>query len=51
MVTLNNFHQWYIMLIRFIVLLSCIIPISLRVCLDIAKLYYSYNISHDKNLH
>ena len=50
MVALNRFHQWYIMLIRFIVLLSCIIPISLRVNFDIAKLYYCYIISNDDKI-
>uniref|UniRef100_A0A914Y6V3 Phospholipid-transporting ATPase n=1 Tax=Panagrolaimus superbus TaxID=310955 RepID=A0A914Y6V3_9BILA len=33
---------------RFALLLSYVIPISLRVNLEMAKLYYSYTISHDK---
>jgi phospholipid-translocating ATPase len=40
-VALNAFSgKWYIQFFRFILLLSSIIPISLRVNLDIAKIYY-----------
>lgn len=47
-VVLNGFHtNWYINLFRFILLLSSIIPISLRVNLDLAKIYYSWGISRD----
>ena len=35
-------NGWYINFFRFILLLSAIIPISLRVNLDLAKVYYSY---------
>mmetsp|Transcript_40933 Transcript_40933/g.47015 ORF Transcript_40933/g.47015 Transcript_40933/m.47015 type:complete len:105 (-) Transcript_40933:2157-2471(-) len=39
----NGFHAaWYIFLFRFVLLLSSIIPISLRVNLDLAKIYYSW---------
>ena len=38
---------WYINFFRFILLLSSIIPISLRVNLDMAKVYYSYCIYKD----
>lgn len=42
-VILNGFHaSWYINFFRFILLLCSIIPISLRVNLDLAKIYYSY---------
>jgi phospholipid-translocating ATPase len=42
-VTLNGFHSnWYVHLFRFVLLLSSIIPISLRVNLDLAKIYYSW---------
>lgn len=45
----NGFHaNWYIYLFRFILLLSSIIPISLRVNLDMAKIYYSWGISKDE---
>lgn len=45
--------QWtepeYILIqsMRMIILLSSIIPISMRVNLDFAKLFYSYNINND----
>ena len=35
---------------RFLLLLSSIIPISLRVNLDFAKIIYSYKISNDENI-
>lgn len=35
---------------RFVLLLSYIIPISLRVNLDMAKIYYSYCIYHDTEI-
>jgi len=35
---------------RTILLLSSIIPISLRVNLDLAKLWYSYCISNDEGI-
>ena len=35
---------------RLVLLLSSIIPISLRVNLDLAKLYYSYNINNDDEI-
>ena len=35
---------------RFVLLLSSIIPISLRVNLDFAKIVYSFNISNDSNI-
>eukprot|EP00826_Nyctotherus_ovalis_P009792 TRINITY_DN12590_c0_g1_i8.p1 TRINITY_DN12590_c0_g1~~TRINITY_DN12590_c0_g1_i8.p1 ORF type:complete len:410 (+),score=114.36 TRINITY_DN12590_c0_g1_i8:191-1420(+) len=42
--------RWQILFMRFVLLLSSIIPISLRVNLDLAKMWYSYNISHDKSI-
>jgi phospholipid-translocating ATPase len=33
---------------RMMILLSSIIPISMRVNLDFAKLFYSYNVNNDK---
>jgi len=35
---------------RMIILLSSIIPISMRVNLDFAKLFYSYNVNNDKSI-
>lgn len=46
--------QWtepeYILIqfMRMLILLSSIIPISMRVNLDFAKLFYCYGINHDK---
>lgn len=39
--------SWYYKYFRFVLLLASIIPISLRVNLDLAKIYYSYCISND----
>lgn len=39
--------SWYFKYFRFLLLLASIIPISLRVSLDLAKIYYSFCISHD----
>ena len=41
---------WYVSLCRFLILFSSIIPISLRVNLDIGKTVYAYNIHHDKDM-
>jgi phospholipid-translocating ATPase len=40
--------QWLIKFFRFVLLLSYIIPISLRVNLDMAKIYYAYCIYRDE---
>eukprot|EP00994_Dinema_validum_P002215 NODE_147_length_2353_cov_55.510851_g103_i0.p1 GENE.NODE_147_length_2353_cov_55.510851_g103_i0~~NODE_147_length_2353_cov_55.510851_g103_i0.p1 ORF type:complete len:673 (-),score=116.55 NODE_147_length_2353_cov_55.510851_g103_i0:264-2282(-) len=42
--------QWYITWFRFILLFSSIIPISLRVNLDMGKAVYSYMIMKDKRV-
>ena len=42
-----NQSEWYIVITRFMILFSSIIPISLRVNLDMAKTYYTYTIQHD----
>ncbi len=48
---LNGFHgDWRMFLFRTILLLSSIIPISLRVNLDLAKLYYSHGINTDEGI-
>ncbi|KAI3378134.1 hypothetical protein SNEBB_007079 [Seison nebaliae] len=44
------FGKWYEHFIRYILLFSYIIPISLRVNLDVAKVVHSWFISHDKDL-
>lgn len=40
--------RWFIMFVRFIILLSAIIPISMRVNLDVARVWYSIVIFRDK---
>jgi len=51
LVVLGGFAgRWYIHFFRFIILLSAIIPISMRVNLDFAKLFYSSQINGDKNI-
>lgn len=51
-VVLNGFHgNWGLTFFRFVLLLCSIIPISLRVNLDLAKIWYSYCIDHDKSIH
>lgn len=42
--------NFYIKFFRFLLLLSSIIPISLRVNLDFAKIWYSYCIDHDDTI-
>ena len=50
-VALNGFRgQWYIDFFRFVLLLSAIIPISLRVNLDMAKVFYSWCIYKDGDM-
>ncbi len=45
----NGFHgAWHITFARHVLLLSSIIPISLRVNMDIAKAFYSYKIGQDE---
>ncbi|OII71810.1 uncharacterized protein cubi_00618 [Cryptosporidium ubiquitum] len=41
---------WYISFARFMLLLSSIIPISLRVNLEMAKIVFSSQINNDKNM-
>ncbi len=42
--------NWYVLITRYILLLSWIIPISMRVNLDFAKAIFSYNINKDPNI-
>uniref|UniRef100_A0A7E4UWR8 Phospholipid-transporting ATPase n=1 Tax=Panagrellus redivivus TaxID=6233 RepID=A0A7E4UWR8_PANRE len=42
--------DWVRDVMRFALLYSYIIPISLRVNMEMAKLYYSYSIGHDANM-
>ena len=51
MVCLKGFEgPWYIYLFRFILLFSYLIPISLRVNLDMGKIFYSWKIQTDKDI-
>ncbi|THH33355.1 hypothetical protein EUX98_g813 [Antrodiella citrinella] len=51
LVALNGFRgQWYIYIFRFLILFSSIIPISLRVNLDMGKTVYAHNIMTDTEI-
>ncbi|KAI8816347.1 putative NEO1-P-type ATPase [Fimicolochytrium jonesii] len=51
MVGLNGFRGiWYIYMFRFLILFSSIIPISLRVNLDMGKTVYSMQIMRDRRI-
>ena len=51
MVALDGFGGlWYINMVRFLILFSSIIPISLRVNIDLAKTMYSYEMMHDPSI-
>lgn len=51
LVALNGFRgQWYIYIFRFLILFSSIIPISLRVNLDMGKTVYARQIMNDKEI-
>lgn len=50
-ITADGFNgYWYFKYFRFLLLLASIIPISLRVNLDMAKIYYSYCMARDENI-
>lgn len=40
--------DWYLDMMRYLILFSTIIPVSLRVNLDLAKSVYAYQIEHDQ---
>lgn len=51
LVALKGFHgNWVVYIIRFIVLFSTIIPLSLRVNLDLGKTWYAQDITKDKEI-
>jgi phospholipid-translocating ATPase len=51
LVSLKGFTgEWYVYLFRFVLLFSYIIPISLRVNLDMAKTYYSRQMEKDDKI-
>ncbi|MCJ1472892.1 putative aminophospholipid-translocase [Lambiella insularis] len=43
-------QKWYISVTRFLILFSTIIPLSLRVNLDLAKSVYAWFIEHDRDM-
>ena len=43
-------HQWYVAITRFLILFSTIIPISLRVNLDMGKTAYAWLIERDQGM-
>ncbi|KAM0747769.1 phospholipid-translocating P-type ATPase [Meredithblackwellia eburnea MCA 4105] len=51
LVALNGFRgQWYVYVFRFLILFSSIIPISLRVNLDMGKTVYAHQIMTDSEI-
>lgn len=51
LVALKGFHgAWIVYIIRFIVLFSTIIPLSLRVNLDLGKTWYAHDITKDQEI-
>lgn len=51
LVALHGFdNKWYIDILRFLILFSTIIPVSLRVNLDMAKTFYAREIEHDAQI-
>ena len=48
---LNGFHgHWQMFFFRIMLLMSSIIPISVRINLDLAKLYYCHHINNDPDI-
>lgn len=43
-------QKWYVSVMRFLILFSTIVPISLRVNLDMGKSVYAWFIEHDKDI-
>lgn len=46
----NDKRKWYIAIMRYLILFSTIVPISLRVNLDMGKSVYAYFIQHDRDM-
>lgn len=50
-IVMDGFYgAWYFKYFRCVLLLCAIIPISMRLNLDFAKVYYSYCINNDPNI-
>lgn len=55
LVAIQKFHpvdemKWYVAIVRFLILFSSIIPIALRVNLDLGKSWYAYWIHRDNGI-
>lgn len=51
LLVLKGFHgRWYLYFMRYFLLFSSIIPISMRINLDMARTMYAYFIQHDESL-
>ncbi|CAL9728696.1 phospholipid-transporting ATPase Neo1p [Monosporozyma unispora] len=52
LVAFAGFHNsdWYVDIMRYLILFSTIIPVSLRVNLDLAKSVYAHQIQHDDTI-
>lgn len=51
LVAIHGFgKEWYVNIMRFLILFSTIIPVSLRVNLDLGKSFYAYQIEHDSSI-
>ncbi|OCK85288.1 phospholipid-translocating P-type ATPase-like protein [Lepidopterella palustris CBS 459.81] len=46
----TNGRSWYISVMRFLILFSTIVPVGLRVNLDMGKSVYAWFIEHDKDI-
>jgi phospholipid-translocating ATPase len=44
------YGTWYLQWFRFLLLLSSVIPISLKVNLDVTKLFFSWRINTDSQI-
>jgi phospholipid-translocating ATPase len=50
-IVVDGFYgDWYFKFFRLILLLCAIIPISMRINLDMAKIFYSYQVEHDPSI-
>ncbi|KAF2097050.1 phospholipid-translocating P-type ATPase-like protein [Rhizodiscina lignyota] len=47
---IHDGRTWYISVMRYLILFSTIVPVSLRVNLDMGKTVYAFYIQHDKDI-
>lgn len=49
---LNGKHEGYLIyFLRYLLILTTIIPICMRINLDLSKMYYAYMITNDSDMH